>query len=124
MEQSDRIYQLGVRCLEIRKEVGFLKALPTEVRREAVAIVTEGAPLRAVAKTLGVSRNTLVDWVAKFKPSAKASDSDVIIGFNEVLVIDEKQNFEVKLSTTIQGVRVELIGRDYALLQRLLRKLG
>ena len=104
MEQSDRIYQLGVRCLEIRKEVGFLKALSTEVRREAVAMVSDGAPLRAVAKTLGVSRNTLVDWVAKFKPAVKAGDSDVSVGFNEVLVIDEKQNLEVKLSSTIHGV--------------------
>ena len=122
MEQGNRIYQLGVRCLEIRKDVGFLKSLPIEVRREAAAIVAEGAPLKVVAKAIGVTRNTVAEWAVKYKPIEKP----VVVedGFREVHVIDEKQMFEVKLSATIQGVRVELVGQDYALLQRLLRKLG
>lgn len=122
MEQGNQIYQLGVRCLEIRKEFGFLKALPIEVRREAAAIVADGVPVKLVAKAIGVTRNTAADWAAKYKPIEKPVA--VEDGFREVHVIDEKQNFEVKLSATIQGVRVELVGQDYALLQRLLRKLG
>jgi DNA-binding XRE family transcriptional regulator len=123
MSQEDRIHKLGVRSLEIRKEIGFLKALPIEIRKEAAALVASGVSVNVMAKTLGVNRNTMIDWSQKHKPSIESAN-EITSGFNEVRVVDEKPSFEVRLSATVQGVRVELIGRDFAHLQRLLRKLG
>jgi transposase len=120
MEQNERIHKLGVRSLEIRKEIGFLKALPIEIRREAAAIVAGGVSVNIVAKTLGVNRHTMIEWAEKYCPVEESPE----VGFSEVRVVDEKQTFEVRLSATVQGCRIELTGQDYALLQRLLRKIG
>jgi len=117
MNQNDQLYQLGVSAWEFRRQNGFSKALPEEIRSGVAELLSAGVSGTAIAKTLGVTKTTIGEWKKKYsKP--------VIADFREVTVVDERPSFEVKLSATVQGCQVELTGSDFSLLQRLLRKLG
>ena len=117
MADNDQLYQLGLRAWEFRKQFGFSKALPEEIRTSAAEISRKGASLLSVAKALGVSKATVSDWKTRY---AQASAP----GFSEVQVVESKPVHEIKLSTQVQGCRVELTGSDFSLLQRLVRKIS
>lgn len=121
MNQSDQLYQLGMRAWEYRRQNGFSKALPKEIRIEAALLAEGGAVHSELAKTLGVTKATIVEWQKSYSKSPVEANR---AGFSEVAVVEERSAFEVKLSAKVQGCRVELTGSDFSLLQRLLRKLG
>ena len=87
---------------------------------EAGRLVSQGFQLAQMAKVLGVTTTTVHDWKQRYLLSKKTKEPL----FNEVAVVDDKSNFEIKLSAVIPGCRLELTGTDYALLQRMLRKIG
>ncbi|MBY0384850.1 helix-turn-helix domain-containing protein [bacterium] len=120
MDKNQEMYDLGVRAWEHRRTQGFSKGLPEEIKMEAGRLVSEGFQLAQMAKVLGITTTTVHDWKQRYLLSKKSKEPS----FNEVAVADDKTKFEIKLSATVLGCRVELSGTDYALLQRLLRKLG
>lgn len=122
MEKQDRINELAIKAWEYRKKFRFLKALPIEIREAAGSLVASGCSVNALAKSLGVNRNTMIEWGRKFE---KPLNKDGAVGFSEVIITEEEPSaFEVRLSAEVQGCRVEIRGCDFSLLERLLRKMG
>ena len=116
MDHNERLYQLGVSAWEFRRQNGFSKALPEEIRVGVAELVTAGVSGVAIAKTLGVTKTTVGEWKKKYSKPCEE--------FREVAIVDERPKFEVKLLAEVQGCRVEFTGSDFSLLQRLLRKLS
>ncbi len=117
MNQRDQLYQLGLKAWEFRKEMGFTKALPEEIRNEAVELSRSGVAGATIAKALGVTKTSVFDWKKKY-PKEEVAD------FSEVAVVEARPTIEIKLASSVQGCRVEIVGSDYSLLQRLMRKIG
>jgi transposase-like protein len=117
MAQEDRLFELSQKAWEFRKQNGFSKGLPDEVRRGAVELSNAGIRVVEIAKAFGVTKSAIGDWKKKFK-------TENSIGFKEATVVSERPAFEIKLSGEVQGCRIEITGSDFSLLQRLLRKLG
>lgn len=120
MDKNQEMYDLGVRAWDHRRQQGFSKGLPEEIKMEAGRLVSQGFQLAQMAKVLGVTTTTVHDWKQRYLLNKKAKEPS----FNEVAVVEDKSNFEIKLSAAVSGCRVELTGTDYALLQRMLRRLG
>jgi transposase-like protein len=114
---SDQLCQLSVKVWEFRKEFGFSKSLPEEIRIAASELTSSGTSLVSVAKALGVSKGTVSDWKQKYFRKTAAS-------FSEVRVVESKPSYEIKLSAQVQSCRAEITGSDFSLLQRLIRKLS
>jgi DNA-binding transcriptional ArsR family regulator len=121
MDQKDRLYELAMRAWEFRKQRGFLKALPEEIRREVYQAVGAGIPASAISKAIGVGQSTIAYWIEKY---TKLEEEERVNKFSEVKVVAEKDAIEIRITTKVQGCRVELCGSDYSHLERLLRKLG
>ena len=76
-----------------------------------------GVTAYSIGKALGVPRNTISDWVHRHEKLSV---------FSEVAVVDEnavQTKFQVKVTSEVQGCQVEITGKDFSLLQRLLRRL-
>lgn len=116
MKERDQLIQLGAKVWEYRKEFGFSKKLSEDIQREAAKLCKSGLTAYSIGKALGVPRNTISDWTNRF-----AAEEPI---FSEVAVVDSnKTNFEVRLSSIVEGCRVEITGTDYSVLQRLLRRM-
>jgi hypothetical protein len=117
MNQNEKLIELGEKIWTHRKAHGFSKKVSPEIQIEAAKLCDEGLTAYAIGKVLGVPRNTITDWWNRYKNTNPQ--------FSEVSVVENlKSSFEVKLSTTIQNVKVELVGSDYAQLVRLVRKMS
>jgi hypothetical protein len=123
MGKDNQLIALGEKIWLHRKQHGFSKKLPPELRSEIVKIVNEGKTSYSVSRVLGISKNTIADWVKSQEPSAVPT-------FNELQVVESspspspKPGFEVKLTGEVQGCKVEITGNDFSLLQRLFQKLS
>jgi transposase-like protein len=117
MSQNDRLYELAQIAWEFRKQNGFSKNLPDEVRRGGVELSDAGMSVAEIAKAIGVTKTAVGDWKKKYKTANSA-------GFKEASIVSERPAIEIKLSGQVQGCRVEITGPDFSLLQRLLQKLG
>lgn len=118
MEKDKKLIELGEKVWRFRKEYGFSKKIPSDLQIEAAKLCHSGITAYALGKALGVPRNTVAEWVVR---------QDKATTFTEVPVVDEKSvqsKFEIKVFSEIHGCRVEITGKDFPLLQRLLRKLG
>ncbi|MFZ4405326.1 MAG: hypothetical protein ACOYOK_14600, partial [Pseudobdellovibrionaceae bacterium] len=112
------LIEIGSEVWEFRKANGFSKKFPPEIQQKIAQLCASGVTAYALGKATGIQRNRIMEWKNRFSEKSKSD-------FEEVTVIEgAKPNFEVKLSAKLQGCRVEIIGTDYALLQRLLRKMG
>jgi transposase-like protein len=120
VDKNQEMYDLGARAWEHRRKLGFSKGLPEEIKMESARLVVGGLAASQVAKVLGVTTMTLLDWKRRYELNQKTE----IPSFCEVAVTDNKAKYEVRLSAQVMGCLVELSGTDYSLLQRLLRKLG
>lgn len=117
MNHNEKLMELGEKIWTFRKTHGFTKKVSSEIQMEAAKLCDEGLTAYAIGKALGVPRNTITDWWNKYKSTSPQ--------FSEVSVVENlKTNFEIKLSTTVQNVKVELVGSDYAQLVRLVRKMS
>jgi transcriptional regulator with XRE-family HTH domain len=119
MDHKEEICKLGSRAWEFRREAGFTKGLPMEIRIEATELFNAGVSGAALAKALGVTHKTISDWSKKYSKPDVPETAD----FNEVSIVHERPALEAKLIGHIQGVRVEMTGSDFSLLQRLFRRL-
>jgi hypothetical protein len=118
MNEQEKLFQLGSRVWEYRKTNGFTKKLSAEIQKEASELCSSGITAYSIGKAIGVPRNTVSDWMHRFAQKKMTE-------FSELKVVEkQRQDFEIKLSTTIQGCKVEIVGHDYSLLQRLLRKMS
>jgi hypothetical protein len=117
MSGNHKLFELGEKVWSHRKKFGFTKKLSPELQAEAVEIFLSGSTAYEIGKVLGVPRNTIADWV-------KRQTEHKTETFNEVQVTSNSiQNYQIKVSGKVHGCFVEIIGTDYSLLQRLLRKL-
>ena len=90
----------------------------SEIQIEIARLCQSGISAYALEKATGVQRNTILAWKNRFAEKNKSQ-------FSELSIVEEpKSNYEVKLSGIVQGCRVEIIGTDYSLLQRLLKKMS
>jgi hypothetical protein len=120
VDHKEEICKLGAKAWKFRREAGFTKGLPKSIRIEATELFSAGVSGTALAKALGVTHKTISDWSKKY---SKPEESEVA-EFTEVTVVGERPELEAKLIGHVQGVRVELTGSDFSLLQRLFRRLG
>jgi hypothetical protein len=119
MNDDSKLMELGTKVWEFRKQNGFSKELSAEIQNEAALLCRSGVTAYSIGKALGVPRNTITEWTKRFESSARQDQ------FAELSIVDNaKPKIEIKLSTTIQGCRVEFFGADFSLLQRLVRKMG
>lgn len=118
MDEETKLIEIGSRVWEFRKAHGFSKKLSDEIQADIAKLCVSGITAYALEKATGVQRNTIMDWKNRFLEKAKSD-------FSEVNIVQEaKPNYEVKLSANVQGCRVEVVGTDYSLLQRLIRKMS
>ncbi len=118
MEKEQKLIELGEKVWGFRRENGFSKKIPSVLQIEAAKLCHSGFTAYAIGKALGVPRNTIAEWAQREKP---------VSTFSEVPIVEEKSTeskFQIKVFTEIQGCHVEITGKDFPLLQRLLRKLG
>ena len=102
MNQDEKLLELGEKIWSFRKANGFSKKVPEEIQIEAAKLCDEGLTAYSIGKVLGVPRNTIADWRDRYR---RSNDN-----FSEVSVVENlKSQFEIKLSTTFQNVRIELI---------------
>ena len=120
MDHKEEICKLGAKAWEFRREAGFTKGLPKDIRIGATELFNAGVSGTALAKALGVTHKTISDWSKKYTKQEVGGAA----GFTEVMVVDERPALEAKLIGHVQGVRVELTGSDFSLLQRLFRRLA
>jgi hypothetical protein len=118
MDQSDELIKLGARAWEFRRQMGFSKSLPEDIRIGAAELAKAGVSGAALSKALGVARNTIVEWTKKYSKESEKPSS-----FKEVAIVETRPSFEVKIIGEIQGCRVEITGSDFALIQRLFKRL-
>ncbi len=115
---------LAIQVFEFRKQNGFSKKLSDEIQNQAARICKSGVTAYAIGKAIGVPRNTIADWTKKLLIQYKDVDENTN-PFSEVKIVSEsKPKLEIKLSALIKGCHVEIVGQDYALLQRLLKKIS
>ena len=118
MEKEQKLIELGEKVWRFRKENGFSKKIPIVLQTEAAKLCQTGVTAYAIGKALGIPRNTISEWTQREKP---------VSTFSEVPIVEEKSTeskFQIKVFSEIQGCHVEITGKDFPLLQRLLRKLG
>jgi len=121
MEQKGPLVELGRQVWEFRREMGFAKALPWEIRERAVGLLESGISLTDMGNALGVPKTTVSDWAKKYSKSSEAPEP--IGNFQEVQVVEERPVFEVRVTAKVQGCCIEIRGAEFVVLQRLLRKL-
>ena len=118
MENQKKLVEIGSKVWEFRKINGFSKKLSVEIQTEIAKLCLSGITAYALEKATGVQRNSIVDWKNKIVQQEKSE-------FSEVKVVEEtKPRYEVRLLATVHDCRVEIIGNDYSLLQRLIRKMS
>lgn len=124
MTNNNELMELAVQVFEFRKQNGFPKRLSDEIQNQAARLCQSGVTAYAIGKAINVPGVTITDWTRKLLNQDKNKDINTN-PFSEVKLISEsKPKLEIKLSAVIKGCRVDLIGDDYSLLQRLLKKIN
>ena len=59
--------KLSQNCWEFRRTNGYLKALPTEFRAQAIELLESGIKSVHITKSIGVPAHTLKDWKRAFE---------------------------------------------------------
>jgi len=117
MEKEQKLIELGEKVWRFRRENGLTKKISSELQLEAARLCKSGITAYSIGKALGVPRNTISDWVHRHEKLSV---------FSEASIIDEKPeqtSFQVKVTSEVQGCHVEITGKDFSLLQKLLRRL-
>ncbi len=120
---SESIQELAEKVWKWRKENGYLKSLPKEIRRDCCEVIFGGEKQTDVAKAIGVSPKSVFLWFDKYK-----SEKEITSQFVEIK--DSVQNeqaainkYEVHLSMTAHGCKIEIKGSDFSVVNRLMKKL-
>ncbi len=120
---SDSIQVLAEKVWKWRKENGYLKSLPKEIRFQCCEVILSGAKQTDVAKAIGVSPKSVFLWYDKYK-----SEKEITSQFIEIKDIDKSEQqstnkYEVHLSMSAHGCKIEIRGSDFSVVNRLMKKL-
>jgi transposase len=100
---SDQVIKLGFqrgkqrhRCKACRKTFSYEpneRAYPLALREKACQLYLEGVGIRSIARLLGVSHPTVIDWIRK---AAKAITPPPLPEYVEIMELDEMWHFVQK----------------------------
>lgn len=120
---SESIQALAEKVWKWRKENGYLKSLPKEIRFECCEVIFSGAKQTDVAKAIGVSPKSVFNWYDKYK-----SEKEILNQFVEIKDVEKNEQssinkYEVHLSMSTHGCKIEIRGSDFSVVNRLMKKL-
>lgn len=120
---SESIQVLAEKVWKWRKENGYIKSLPKEIRHECCEVIFLGEKQSDVARAIGVSPKAVFLWLDKYK-SEKQSNTQFI----EIKDVEKKEHlsmnkYEVHLFMSAHGCKVEIRGSDFSVVNRLMKKL-
>ena len=120
---SESIRELAEKVWKWRKENGYLKSLPKEIRLDCCEVIFAGEKQTDVAKAIGVSPKSVFLWFDKYK-----SEKEVTNQFIEIKESAENEHqttnkYEVHLSMAAHGCNIEIRGSDFSVVNRLMKKL-
>jgi transposase-like protein len=120
---SKAIQDLAEKVWNWRKENGYLKSLPKEIRRDCCEVVSSGAKQSEVAKAIGVSPKSVFNWYDKYK-----SEKEITNQFVEIKDVEKTEQslinkYEVHLFMSAHGCKIEIRGSDFSVVNRLMKKL-
>lgn len=120
---SESIQILAEKVWKWRKENGYLKSLPKEIRYDCCEVILSGAKQSDVAKAIGVSSKSVFNWYDKYK-----SDKEITNQFVEIKDIEKNEQslinkYELHLSMSAHGCQIEIRGSDFSVVNRLMKKL-
>lgn len=120
---SESIQALAEKVWKWRKENGYLKSLSKEIRNDCCEVIFLGAKQSDVAKAIGVSPKSVSNWYDKYK-----AEKEITNKFIEIKDIDKSEQqstnkYEVHLSMSAHGCKIEIRGCDFSVVNRLMKKL-
>ena len=92
MEQiiSESIQAFAEKVWKWRKENGYLKTLPKEIRFECCEVISSGAKQTDVAKAIGVSPKSVFNWYDKYK-----SEKEILNKFVEIKDVEKNEQSSI-----------------------------
>ncbi len=120
---SESIQVLAEKVWKWRKENGYLKSLPKEIRHDCCELIFSGEKQAVIAKAIGVSSKSVFNWYDKYK-----SEKEITNQFIEIKDVEKSEQlttnkYEVHLSMSAHGCKIEIRGYDFATVNRLMQKL-
>lgn len=120
---SESIQALAEKSWKWRKENGYLKTLPKEFRIECCEVISSGAKQSDVAKAIGVSPKSVFNWYDKYKSEKEITSQFVEINDFEKSEPMASSKYEVHLSMSAHGCKIEIRGSDFSVVNRLMKQL-
>jgi len=120
---SESIQALAEKVWKWRKENGYLKSLPKEIRFECCEVIFSGAKQTDVAKAIGVSPKSVFNWFDKYKSEKEITNQFIEIKDAEKNELSSTNKYEVHLSMSAHGCQIEIRGSDFSIVNRLMKKL-
>ena len=120
---SESIQALAEKVWKWRKENGYLKSLPKEIRFECCEVIFSGAKQTDVAKAIGVSPKSVFNWFDKYKSEKEITNQFIEIKDAEKNELSSTNKYEVHLSMSAHGCQIEIRGSDFSVVNRLMKKL-
>ncbi len=120
---SESIQALAEKVWKWRQANGYLKSLPKEIRHECCEVIFSGEKQTDVAKAVGVSPKSVFLWFDKYKSEKEIKDQFIEIKSQSQIEPGATNKYEVHLSMSAHGCRIEIIGNDFSVVNRLMKKL-
>ena len=119
---SESIQELAEKVWKWRKENGYLKSLPKEIRHDCCEVIFSGEKQTDVAKAIGVSPKSVFLWFDKYKSEKEITNQFIEIK-DPVQSEQAISKYEVHLSMSAHGCKIEIKGKDFSVVNRLMKKL-
>lgn len=120
---SESIRELAEKVWKWRKENGYLKSLPKEIRHDCCEVIFGGEKQTDVAKAIGVSPKSVFLWFDKYRSEKEVTNQFVEIKESAENGQQAINKYEVHLSMTAHDCKIEIRGSDFAIVNRLMKKL-
>ena len=120
---SESIQELAEKVWKWRKENGYLKSLPKEIRHDCCEVIFSGEKQTDVAKAIGVSPKSVFLWFDKYKSQKEITSQFIEIKDSAQIEQPTTNKYEVHLSMTAHGCKIEIKGSDFSVVNRLMKKL-
>lgn len=120
---SESIQSLAEKVWKWRQANGYLKSLPKEIRHECCEVIFSGEKQTDVAKAVGVSPKSVFLWFDKYKSEKEITNQFVEIKNSAHIEQPTTNKYEVHLSMSAHGCKIEIKGSDFSVVNRLMKKL-
>lgn len=120
---SESIQSLAEKVWKWRQANGYLKSLPKEIRHDCCEVIFAGEKQTDVAKAVGVSPKSVFLWFDKYKSEKEITNQFIEIKNSSQIEQPTTNKYEVHLSMTAQGCKIEIKGSDFSVVNRLMKKL-